>query len=64
MLDGLSDRQREVMVLRVIDDLSIDQVAYVMSISPGAVKTHQRRAERHLAKHLDRSPAAAAKAAA
>lgn len=53
LLASLSERQREVIVLRVVDDLSIDQVAYVMGITPGSVKVHQRRAERHLARQVD-----------
>lgn len=39
----LNEEQREVLVLRIIADLSIDQVACIMDKSPGAVKQLQRR---------------------
>jgi RNA polymerase sigma factor (sigma-70 family) len=44
LLDALNDDQREVMLLRVIADLPIDQVAAIMGRSAGSVKQLQRRA--------------------
>lgn len=43
-LATLSTRQRSVVVLRFLDDLSEADTAAVMGISPGAVKTHSHRA--------------------
>lgn len=43
VLDQLPDDQREVLLLRVVADLSIEQVAAVMGRSAGAVKQLQRR---------------------
>ncbi len=43
VLDQLPADQREVLVLRVVADLSIDQVAEIMGRSAGAVKQLQRR---------------------
>ena len=42
-LSRLKDEQREVLVLRIVADLSIDQVAGIMDKTPGAVKQLQRR---------------------
>ena len=44
VLDGLSADQRDVMVLRIIGDLTVEQVAAVLGKRPGAVKALQRRA--------------------
>ena len=44
VLDGLAPDQRDVLVLRVIADLSVDQVAAALGKQPGAVKALQRRA--------------------
>lgn len=43
VLDMLPDDHREVLTLRVVADLSIEQVAIVMGRSQGAVKQLQRR---------------------
>lgn len=43
VLDRLPDDQREVLTLRVVADLSIDQIAEIMGRSSGAVKQLQRR---------------------
>ncbi|MBO0730947.1 MAG: SigE family RNA polymerase sigma factor [Acidimicrobiaceae bacterium] len=40
----LPDRQREVVALRFFADLSTDEVADALGISPGSVKTHLHRA--------------------
>ncbi|MGR2752281.1 RNA polymerase sigma factor [Agromyces arachidis] len=44
LLDGLSPDQRDVMVLRIVADLTVEQVAEVLGKRPGAVKALQRRA--------------------
>lgn len=43
-LATLSARQRAVVVLRFLDDLSEAETATALGISPGAVKTHSHRA--------------------
>jgi RNA polymerase sigma factor (sigma-70 family) len=48
LLDGLSDEHQEVLALRVVADLSIEQVADIMGKSTGAVKQLQRRALQNL----------------
>ena len=50
LLDGLPEDQRNVMVLRVIADLTIEQIAEVLGKRPGAVKALQRRALESLRK--------------
>lgn len=52
LLDSLPDDQRNVMVLRIIADLTIEQVAEVIGKRPGAVKALQRRALERLRKKL------------
>lgn len=48
LLDGLSEDHREVLALRVVADLSIEQVAGIMGKSQGAIKQLQRRALQNL----------------
>jgi RNA polymerase sigma factor (sigma-70 family) len=43
VLESISEEQRAVLLLRVIGDLSIDDVAKVVGKRPGAVKALQRR---------------------
>ncbi|MCL3862389.1 sigma-70 family RNA polymerase sigma factor [Actinotalea sp. K2] len=43
LLDRLTDDQREVLLLRIIGDLTVDQVSEVLGKRPGAVKAAQRR---------------------
>jgi len=50
---GLSPAQRAVVLLRVIADLSVADVASILGKSEGAVKTLQRRALRRLARKLE-----------
>lgn len=52
-LDQLTPEQREVVLLRVVADLPIEQVARIMGRSPGAVKALQHRALAALARRLD-----------
>jgi RNA polymerase sigma factor (sigma-70 family) len=60
LLDGLSDDQREVLVLRIFADLTIEQIAEVLGKRPGAVKALQRRGLEALRKKLEfrRTPVA------
>lgn len=51
---GLSADQRDVLVLRVVGDLTIDQVAAIVDKSPGAVKALQRRALTALRQQVDK----------
>lgn len=44
LLDALPEDQRNVMVLRIIADLTVEQIAEVLGKRPGAVKALQRRA--------------------
>lgn len=59
MLEGLAPDQRDVLVLRVFGDLTIDQIAEVLGKEPGAVKALQRRGLVALRKKLacGRTPA-------
>ena len=50
---GLSDDQRSVLLLRVLADLTVEQVASVMGRSVGSVKALQRRGLRTLRDRLD-----------
>ena len=52
LLDGLTDDQRSVVLLRVLADLPVAEVARVLGKEPGAVKTLQRRALASLARAL------------
>jgi RNA polymerase sigma factor (sigma-70 family) len=53
ILSSLKDDHREVLLLRVLADLPIEQVAKVMGKSVGAVKQLQRRALLTLSEHPD-----------
>lgn len=55
-LAGLSERQREVLVLRYYGDLSEAQIAEALGISPGSVKTHAARGLASLRPVLERTP--------
>jgi RNA polymerase sigma-70 factor (ECF subfamily) len=43
VLGELTDEQRDVLVLRVVADLTVEEVAAVLDRTPGAVKALQRR---------------------
>lgn len=47
-LATLPERQREILLLRVVDQLSADEVAAVLGMTPGAVRVAQHRALRAL----------------
>ncbi len=53
-LSALAPDQRAVILLRVLADLSVDQVAAVLGKSRGAVKSLQRRGLAAIARALDR----------
>jgi RNA polymerase sigma-70 factor (ECF subfamily) len=44
LLDELPDHQREILVLRVADDLSAEETAVMVGSTPGAVRVAQHRA--------------------
>jgi RNA polymerase sigma-70 factor (sigma-E family) len=52
-LRALPDRQRDVLALRFYLDLSESEIAEVMDIAPGTVKTHVRRGLEALATTLE-----------
>jgi RNA polymerase sigma-70 factor (sigma-E family) len=52
-LRTLPARQREVLVLRYYSDLSEAQIAQILEISPGAVKTHAHRGLMALRQNID-----------
>lgn len=47
-LAKLSEDHREVLILRVVDGLSVDEVALALSIAPGTVKSRLHHALQHL----------------
>ena len=53
ILSSLTDDYREVILLRVVADLPLEQVAKVMGKSVGSIKQLQRRALLALSKHPD-----------
>jgi len=55
---SLPRRQRECVALRYTDDLTINDIADTLGISPGAVKSHLHRALTTLASVLEGSTAA------
>ncbi|MFC9917145.1 RNA polymerase sigma factor [Agromyces binzhouensis] len=61
LIDSLVPDQRDVMVLRILGDLTVDQVAVVLGKRPGAVKALQRRALESLRRKIatGRTPARA-----
>ncbi|MGQ0833282.1 MAG: RNA polymerase sigma factor [Microthrixaceae bacterium] len=54
LLDGLSPDQRAVLLLRVVADLSLDDVAHALGKPPGAIKSLQHRALAALRRQLER----------
>jgi RNA polymerase sigma-70 factor (ECF subfamily) len=49
-IDGLPPDQRSVMLLRIIGDLTVEEIARAVGKRPGAVKALQRRALLRLAR--------------
>lgn len=56
MLAVLSPDQRDVVLLRIVADLSVEDVARMMGKREGAVKALQHRALASLRRHLDAEP--------
>lgn len=54
VLDGLTPDQRDVLLLRLLSDLTIERVATVMGKSAGAVKALQARGLEHVRRQIDR----------
>ncbi len=57
LVDTLNAEQAEVLVLRLVADLTVAQVAQVMDRSEGAIKAHQRRALARLRANLEQPTA-------
>jgi RNA polymerase sigma-70 factor (ECF subfamily) len=53
VLEELAPDQRDVLTLRVVADLTVEQVAGVLGKSPGAVKSLQHRAVAALRRRLE-----------
>jgi RNA polymerase sigma-70 factor (ECF subfamily) len=54
VLDALTADQRDVLLLRLLSDLTVDQVATVVGKSPGAVKALQARGLEHVRRQISR----------
>lgn len=54
LLAGLSTDQRSVLLLRIVGDLTVDEVARVLGKRPGAVKQLQRRGLLAVRRRLER----------
>ena len=52
-LVSLSPSEREVLLLHAWSELTHDQIAYALNLSPGTVRTRLHRARLHLAQRLD-----------
>jgi RNA polymerase sigma-70 factor (ECF subfamily) len=59
LLDVLSADQRDVLLLRIVADLSLDDTAAALGKNRGAVKSLQHRALATLRRHLEREGAGA-----
>jgi RNA polymerase sigma factor (sigma-70 family) len=57
LLAVLSPDQRDVVLLRIVADLSVDEVARLLGKREGAVKALQHRALAALRRHIDHHPA-------
>lgn len=56
LLETLAPDQRDVLMLRIFGDLTVDQIAAVLGKRPGAVKALQRRGLEALRRRLPASP--------
>jgi len=54
VLDQLTPDQRDVLLLRLLADLTIDQIAEVLGKRPGAVKALQARGLEHIRRKISR----------
>jgi RNA polymerase sigma-70 factor (ECF subfamily) len=59
LLDVLSPDQKHVVLLRVVADLSVEEVARILGKREGAIKALQHRAMASLRRHLERQPVSA-----
>jgi RNA polymerase sigma-70 factor (ECF subfamily) len=57
LLTVLSPDQHDVVLLRIIADMSVEEVARALGKREGAIKALQHRALASLRRHLERSPA-------
>lgn len=57
LLRGLPEDQAEILLLRVVAGLSVEQVAALLKKRPGAIRVAQHRALRRLATRVERKPA-------
>ena len=57
LLDGLSPDQRDVLLLRIVADMSLEDVAITLGKRRGAIKSLQHRALATLRRQLDRERA-------
>ena len=57
LLDALPQDQRDVLVMRILGDLTVEQVAAALQKSPGAVKQLQRRGLIALRRQLEKTTA-------
>ena len=57
LLAVLSPDQREVVLLRIVADLPVEEVARILDKREGAIKALQHRALNALRRHIDRQPA-------
>lgn len=53
LLSELTDDQRDVLALRILGDLTVEEVAEIVGKRPGAVKALQRRAIRSLRRNVE-----------
>lgn len=56
LLRGLPQDQAEILLLRVVAGLSVEQVAGLLKKRPGAIRVAQHRALRRMAARLERKP--------
>jgi RNA polymerase sigma-70 factor (ECF subfamily) len=54
ILTGLTPDQRDVLLLRLLNDLTVEQVGSVTGKSPGAVKALQARGLEHIRREISR----------
>ena len=52
-LNRLNEQEREVLVMRHLEQLSISEIAIAMSLTEGAVRMRRLRAIQHLRELLD-----------
>jgi DNA-directed RNA polymerase specialized sigma24 family protein len=63
LLESVSERQREILHLRVVVGLSVEETAEAVGSTPGAVRVAQHRALNRLRAVLSSKPATGGRAA-